>query len=75
MANLVFSRAARDAVAAYLARLDADVGLERFAAVRIGTTATDELGYPGPGTAGEYWAFDDAAQGGPGRAGGAALRG
>ena len=37
------------AAAATCARLDADLGLERFRAVRIGTTPTGELGYPGPG--------------------------
>ena len=71
-ANLVFSSAVRDAAARYLARLDADLGLERFRAVRIGTTPTGELGYPGPGPRAAFWAFDDAAQGGAGRAAGVA---
>ena len=70
VANLVFSRAVREAAAGYLRRLDADLGLERFAAIRIGTTHTGELGYPGPGHAGAYWAFDEAAQGGAGLADG-----
>ena len=75
VANLVFSSAVRDAAARYLTRLDADLGLERFAAVRIGTTETGELGYPGPAAGGPgaaFWAFDDAAQGGPGRPDGVA---
>ena len=72
VANLVFSRAVREAAAAYLRRLDADVGLERFAAIRIGTTHTGEFGYPGPGRGGAFWAFDEAAQGGPDLADGSA---
>ncbi len=70
VANLVFSRAVREAAAGYLSRLDADLGLKRFAAVRLGTTHTGELGYPGPGRAAAYWAFDEAAQGGSGLADG-----
>ena len=65
VANLVFSRPVRDAATTYLARLDADLGLEHFAGMRIGTSHTGEIGYPGPGATAAYWAFDDAAQGGP----------
>jgi hypothetical protein len=65
VANLIFSRPVRDAATTYLARLDADLGLERFTGVRVGTTDTGELGYPGPGPTAAFWAFDEAAQGGP----------
>lgn len=72
----MFSNAVREAATRYLTRLDADLRLERFAAVRLGTTQTGELGYPGPGPgpgpAAAFWAFDDAAQGGPGRTDGMA---
>jgi hypothetical protein len=72
VANLVFSRAVREAAAVYLHRLDADLGLQRFAAIRIGTTHTGELGYPGPGRIAAFWGFDEAAQGGRGLADGVA---
>jgi hypothetical protein len=68
-ADLVFSAAARDAATGYLHAV-ADAGvLERAAAVRL----VGELGYPGaePNATGPaFWAFDAAAQGGPGRADG-----
>jgi hypothetical protein len=70
--NLAFSAAARDATAAYLARLARTWPLDDFAAIRVGTGDNGELGYPtttdpspGPGA---YWAFDDAAQRGDGLA-------
>jgi hypothetical protein len=75
VANLVFSAAVRAAAAAYLARLATDLDLSRFRAVRIGTTATGELGYPGPNPGGDgdaFWAYDAAGQTGVGLAGGAA---
>ena len=68
-ANLVFSAAARDAAADYVRRVAAGVDLERVAAVRL----VGELGYPAPADPVEgpsFWAFDEAAQGGPGLADG-----
>jgi hypothetical protein len=62
--DLVFSTAVRDATNEYLGRLATDVGFDGVAAVRVGTTTTGELGYPGPGAgghAGEYWAFSAPA--------------
>jgi hypothetical protein len=72
-ANLVFSQRVRESVAAYLRRISTDLGLNNFAAVRVGTSNTGELGYPedvdesgqrGP----SFWAFDQAAQSGDGLA-------
>ncbi|HEY0933052.1 MAG TPA: hypothetical protein VGD91_04830, partial [Trebonia sp.] len=73
VADLTFSAAVRTAAADYLARLGGDLGLNRFRAVRIGTTGTGEIGYPGPndgGGGGSFWAFDEAAQSGAGLAAG-----
>lgn len=66
-ANLVFSAAARDAAAGYLREVAGTVGLDRVAVIRL----AGELGYPAaePNAGGpSFWAFDAAAQGGPGRA-------
>jgi len=63
--DMVFSAAVRGATDEYLGRLAADVGFDGVAAVRVGTTRTGELGYPGPGAGGhtgEYWAFSAPAQ-------------
>lgn len=68
-ANLVFSAAAREAAAAYVRAMTAEVGLDDVAAVRL----AGELGYPGPedpASGPSFWAFDAAAQGGPGLADG-----
>ncbi|NMO90663.1 hypothetical protein [Actinomycetospora sp. TBRC 11914] len=68
-ADLVFSAAARDAALGYLRAVAAAGVPERADAVRL----VGELGYPSaePGATGPaFWAFDDAAQGGPGRAAG-----
>jgi hypothetical protein len=67
--DLVFSAAVRDATSDYLGRLAADVGFDGVAAVRVGTSTTGELGYPGPGAGGhtgEYWASGAPAQYGVG---------
>ncbi|WP_147331985.1 beta-galactosidase [Geodermatophilus marinus] len=71
--NVVFSQAVRDAVAEYLAALDRAVGLDRAAAIRVGTGIHGELGYPGGESSGynPFWAFDAAAQEGVGLADGA----
>ncbi|MCO1660269.1 glycoside hydrolase family 5 protein [Pseudonocardia humida] len=69
--DLVFSATVRDAAADYLARLASDVGFDGVSAVRVGTTSTGELGYPGPTAGGherEYWASGPAAQSGAGLA-------
>ncbi|MEJ2861114.1 beta-galactosidase [Actinomycetospora flava] len=68
-ANLVFSAAAREAAADYVRRVAAGVGFEGVAAVRL----VGELGYPAPADPVQgpsFWAFDEAAQGGPGLADG-----
>jgi hypothetical protein len=67
--DLVFSAAVRAATGDYLGRLAADVGFAGVAAVRVGTTTTGELGFPGPGAGGhtgEYWASGAPAQYGVG---------
>jgi hypothetical protein len=73
--NVVFSAAVRDAVSDYLTELDRAVGLDRAAAIRVGTGVNGELGYPGTATAGAnpFWAFDQAAQRGVGLADGATV--
>lgn len=71
--NLVFSATVRDAAARYLDRFAAEFPLDRFAAVRVGTSEAGELGYPSRvlGTVGNaFWAFDDAALTGDGLAAG-----
>jgi hypothetical protein len=69
--NVVFSAAVRDAVGDYLTALGGAVGLDRAAAIRVGTGVNGELGYPGPEIVSgpnPFWAFDDAAQEGVGLA-------
>jgi hypothetical protein len=73
--DLVFSAAVRNAAGNYLAHLASDVGFNSIAAVRVGTNATGELGYPGPeagGNSHEYWSFGAAPQMGVGLANGMA---
>lgn len=69
--NYVFSASVRDAAQRYLDRFAAEFPLDRFAAVRVGTSEAGELGYPSRqlGTD-RYWAFDDAALSGTGLAAG-----
>lgn len=74
-AELIFSAAVRDAAHNYLERVVSDLGLDGITAIRVGTSGTGELGYPGPedgGNAREFWAFGDAPQLGKGLAEGAA---
>jgi hypothetical protein len=64
--NLVFSQEIRNEVEGYLRRLDQEIGLGNFWAVRIGVNGTGEFTYPPParstrGTM-SYWAFDRHAQ-------------
>jgi hypothetical protein len=68
-ADLVFSAAARAAAEGYLRAVARTGVFDGVAAVRL----VGELGYPAaePDASGPaFWAFDDAAQGGPGRADG-----
>lgn len=74
--DLIFSAAVRAATRDYLRRLAADLGFDGVAAVRVGTTSTGELGYPGPTAGGDepqYWAFSAAPQEGSGLAAGMAV--
>ena len=73
--NLVFSRAVRDAATTYLRDLMTSLPAPAVDAVRVGTSAAGEFGYPGPtdgptGDGGSFWAFDTAAQSGEGLAAG-----
>jgi hypothetical protein len=71
--NFVFSATVRDAAARYLDRFAAEIPLDGFAAIRVGTSEAGELGYPSRelGTGGNsFWAFDDAALTGDGLAAG-----
>jgi hypothetical protein len=60
--NLVFNQRLRGKAERYLARIDRDLGLHNFWAVRLNSGAQPEVLYP-PG--GSYWAFDRNAQNGP----------
>ncbi|AGL17164.1 hypothetical protein [Actinoplanes sp. N902-109] len=62
--NLVFNQRLRDLARAYLSRLARDLDLRRFSAIRLTSGAEPEVLYPAGGS---YWAFDPAAQNGPGR--------
>ncbi|MFK0040897.1 hypothetical protein ACIQTW_13770 [Paenarthrobacter sp. NPDC090517] len=74
-AELIFSAKVRNAAQKYLAHVATDLGFEGMTAIRAGTDAGGELGYPGPGDGGnerEFWAFGDAPQHGIGLAEGVA---
>jgi glycosyl hydrolase family 42 (putative beta-galactosidase) len=58
-ANLVFNQTLRTKAERYLQRIDEDLGLENFWAVRLNSGGHGEVLYPGGGT---FWAFDDNAQ-------------
>jgi len=60
--NLIFNQRLRGKAERYLARIDRDLGLRNFWAVRLNSGAHPEVLYP-PG--GSYWAFDRNAQNGP----------
>ncbi len=62
-ANLVFNQALRARAERYLARVDRDLGLEEFWAVRLTSGGLSEVLYPAGGS---YWAFDRNAQNGAG---------
>lgn len=63
--NFVFGQAMRDHLARYLTHLKADLDLHDFWAIRLTAGGNGEVLYPAGGT---YWAFDQAAQNGAGRA-------
>ncbi len=63
-ANLVFNQRLRDEAEAYFARVDADLDLGSFWAVRLTSGGGPEILYPGGG---KYWAFDTNARGGADR--------
>jgi hypothetical protein len=74
-ANLVFSQDVRSAAEGYLRRVAAELPLSDVTALRVGTSRTGELGYPGPIDGNDegshdFWAFDNAAQAGAGLADG-----
>jgi hypothetical protein len=60
--NLVFNQRLRAKAERYLARMDRDLGMENFWAVRLNSGGHAEVLYPGGGS---YWAFDRNAQNGP----------
>jgi len=68
--NLTYSQSVRTAVAAYLARLVADLGPQNIWGIRIGSGGLNESSYPEEVAARDdngYWAFDVSAMGGPDR--------
>ena len=68
--NLTFNAALRQRAARYIARVNQDLGLNNFSAVRIGSGGLIESLYPGEDAGGgsnSYWGFDANAQGGTGR--------
>lgn len=74
--NIIFSAAARQAAADYIAKLNTVIPLSTFGAIRVGTSESGELGYPGrpygsDASSNNFWAFDTAAQTGKGLAAGA----
>ena len=62
--NYVFNARMRGFFERYLERIDADLGLENFWAIRLSAGGNAEMLYPGGGT---YWAFDPNAQNGSDR--------
>jgi hypothetical protein len=68
-ANIVFSEAARREVQTYVSRVQRDIGLQNFWAIRVGVNADGEFIYPAADADGiqdnSYWAFDENAQASP----------
>jgi hypothetical protein len=62
-ADFVFGAAVRQAAAAYLARVAADLPMSDFWAIRLTSGGDDEMLYPPGGT---YWAFGNSAMTGAG---------
>jgi hypothetical protein len=66
-ANLTFNQPLRDEAARYIARVDQDLGLRSFWAIRVGSGGLIESLYPSGRNAAHpnsYWAFDVNAQAG-----------
>ncbi len=64
--NLTFNQTLRNRAATYIARVNQDLDLNRFWAVRVGSGGLVEALYPDDSRRGweaSYWAFDEAAQG------------
>lgn len=65
-ANIVFSEAARREAQTYISRVQRDIGLRNFWAIRVGVDANGEFIYPSADADGvqhnSYWAFDENAQ-------------
>ena len=62
--NFVFNQKTRRYLERYLRRIDADLGLKNFGAIRIDSGGNGEMLYPNDGN---FWAFDNNAQNGPDR--------
>jgi hypothetical protein len=64
--NIIFSAAARQAFADYIAELKTVLPLNTFSVIRVGTSEAGEVGYPrrdfGNASSNNFWAFDTAAQ-------------
>ncbi|GAA4542812.1 beta-galactosidase [Streptomyces collinus] len=66
--NMVFSQTVREKAQRYVERVDREIGLDNFWAIRVGVSGTGEFGYPSGDGDNSYWAFDANAQS-PDRAG------
>jgi hypothetical protein len=66
-ANIVFSKVVRVQAQEYIARVQSDIGLGQFWAIRVGVNSDGEFIYPSADADGthvnSYWAFDANAQG------------
>jgi Beta-galactosidase len=73
--DVVFSAAVREALVRYFDQVADEIGFEDVLAVRLGTSRSGELAYPGPSEGSsrgghDFWAFNQAAQTGSGLAAG-----
>jgi len=69
-ANLTFNETLRQKTEAYIARVNQDLGLNNFYAIRAGAASGSELYFPNENAGGHsngFWAFDANAQGGGNR--------
>jgi hypothetical protein len=64
VANLTFNATLRQKAGQYLARVNADLGLNNFWAVRVGAGGNIETLYPDEMGRNAYWAYDATAQAG-----------
>jgi hypothetical protein len=62
IANLTWNATLRQKVEQYVARVNADLGLNNFWAIRIGSGGLIETLYPGEGGRNAFWAYDAGAQ-------------